>query len=401
MIISNEGLAAVPGFKGSGIHCGIKQVKNPDLALIWSETECNAAGVFTKNRVVASSVTITRDKLLKRGKARAVIINSGNANVCTGPEGKKSSIAAIKAAAKALELAEADILIASTGKISEPLPIQNILRSLPDLASRLSVQGCDSAAEAIMTTDTFTKKITVKGKVGGNLITVGGIAKGSGMIHPDMATMLAFLGTDAAISAPNLRKVLKKSADLSFNSITIDTTSTNDMLLILANGTAENRPIATGSGEYEAFSKLVLTACQELAKLIVKDGEGATKFISIEVKGAKTAANAKKGAYAIAQSPLVKTAFFGEDPNWGRIMAAIGASGIPVVEVKISMTMNGLLFVKKGVGLGKENEKRAARILKEKELFLVVDLHLGNERARVLTTDLSHRYIDINASYRT
>jgi glutamate N-acetyltransferase/amino-acid N-acetyltransferase len=401
MKISHEGLSKVAGFLGAGLYCGIKQVKKPDLALIYSVNECTAAGVFTQNRVAASSVIITRSKLLKRGKARAVIINSGNANVCTGKPGERSSLAAIKATAKALQIQESDILIASTGKISEPLPIHKIIRAIPDLAGQLSIPGCHLAAEGIMTTDTFPKKITVRGNVGGKMITVGGFAKGSGMIHPNMATMLAFLGTDARVSSSLLKKALKKSADLSFNSITVDTTSTNDMVLILANGHAQNRSFSAESKEFKQFSELVLTACQELAQMIVKDGEGATKFISIEVIGAQTFSNARKVAYSIAQSPLVKTAFFGEDANWGRIMAAIGCSGAPIVENKISMSMNGTPFVKNGIGLGNATEKKVAKTLKQKELFLTVDLHQGSEAARIWTTDLSYDYIKINASYRT
>lgn len=401
MKISHEGLSEVPGFLGAGLYCGIKQVKKPDLALIYSIHECTAAGVFTQNQVAASSVIITRNKLLKRGKARAVIVNSGNANVCTGKQGERSSFAAVKAIAKALQIDEQEVLIASTGKISEPLPIQKIVRAIPNLAAQLSIPGSHLAAEGIMTTDTFPKKITVRGKVGGKMITVGGFAKGSGMIHPNMATMLAFLGTDAKVSSPLLKKALKKSADLSFNSITVDTTSTNDMLLILANGQAQNRAFSDGSKEFEQFSKLVQTACQELAKMIVQDGEGATKRISIEIKGAQSFSNARKIAYSIAQSPLVKTAFFGEDANWGRIMAAIGCAGVPIVEKKISMSMNGTPFVRQGIGLGKKREEKVSRILKERELSLVVDLHLGKESARIWTTDLSYDYIKINASYRT
>lgn len=401
MKISHEGLSEVPGFLGAGLYCGIKQVKKPDLSLIYSIHECATAGVFTQNQVAASSVIITRNKLLKKAKARAVIVNSGNANVCTGIHGERSTLAAIKATAKALQIDESEVLIASTGKISEPLPVHKIIRAIPDLAGQLSVSGCHLAAEGIMTTDTFPKKITVRGKVGGKMITIGGFAKGSGMIHPNMATMLAFLGTDARVSSPVLKKALKKSADLSFNSITIDTTSTNDMVLILANGQAQNRPFSRESKEFKQFSELVLAACRELAKMIVKDGEGATKFISIEVKGAQNYSNARKVAYSIAQSPLVKTAFFGEDANWGRIMAAIGCSGAPIIESKISMAMNGIPFVKQGIGLGKKREEKIFKILKERELSLVVDLHLGKESANIWTTDLSYDYIKINASYRT
>lgn len=401
MKISHEGLSAVPGFLGAGLYCGIKQAKKPDLALIYSVNECAAAGVFTQNQVAASSVVITRNKLLKRGKARAVIVNSGNANVCTGKPGERSSFAAIKAAAKALQIDENELLIASTGKISEPLPIHKIIRAIPDLVRQLSVSGSHLAAEGIMTTDTFPKKITVKGRVDGKMITVGGFAKGSGMIHPNMATMLAFLGTDAKVSSTVLKKVLKKSADLSFNAITVDTTSTNDMLLILANGQAQNRTFSDGSKEFREFSQLVETACRELAKMIVRDGEGATKCILIEIKGAQSVLNARKVAYSVAQSPLVKTAFFGEDANWGRIMAAIGCSGVPISENRISMSMNGTPFVKQGIGMGKKREDKVSRILKERELILVVDLHLGKESAKIWTTDLSYDYIKINASYRT
>ncbi|MBI1822808.1 MAG: bifunctional glutamate N-acetyltransferase/amino-acid acetyltransferase ArgJ [Nitrospirae bacterium] len=401
MKLSYEGLAEVPGFLGSGLFCGIKQIQKPDLALIYSTTECSAAGVFTRNQVAASSVIITRTKLLKGGRARAVIVNSGNANVCTGKAGESSSYAAIQATARSLRIDERDVLIASTGKISEPLPIKKIIRAIPKLVGQLSVSGCHLAAEGIMTTDTFPKKITVKGKIGGKIVTVGGFAKGSGMIHPNMATMLAFFGTDAVISSSLLKKILKASTDLSFNSITVDTTSTNDMAIVLANGQARNEPFKAGTREFTQFSELMQVASRELAKMIIQDGEGATKVISIEIKGAKNRSDARKVAYSIAQSPLVKTAFFGEDPNWGRIMAAIGCSGATLLEERISMSMNGIPFVKQGIGFGNKREKKVANILKERELSLIVDLSIGKESAQIWTTDLSYDYIKINASYRT
>ncbi|MHB8483066.1 MAG: bifunctional glutamate N-acetyltransferase/amino-acid acetyltransferase ArgJ [Nitrospiria bacterium] len=400
MKMTLEGLSEVPGFTGGGIYCGIKKVAKPDLALIYSDRPCAAAGVFTKNQVVASSVTLSR-KHVRGGKARAIIVNSGNANVCTGKKGEQSSLEILKATAKALNIPQKEVLIASTGKISEPLPVERIITAIPELTRRLSVQGCHHAAEAILTTDTCVKKVTVKGKVGDSLITLGGFAKGSGMIHPNMATMLAFLGTNARISPGLLKKSLKKSCDLSFNSITVDTTSTNDLVLILANGLAGNRLFSESSKEYNQFQDLLTAACTELAKMIVKDGEGATKFVALEIEGAKNGLHAKKIAYSIAQSPLVKTALFGEDANWGRIMAAIGCSGVPIKENKISISINRFPFVKNGIGLGGETETKVSRILKQKEYTIKVDLHLGRGSARVWTTDLSYDYIKINASYRS
>lgn len=400
MKMTFEGLSEVPGFTGGGIYCGIKKVAKPDLALIYSDRPCAAAGVFTKNQVVASSVTLSK-KHIRGGKARAIIVNSGNANVCTGKKGEQSSLEILKTTAKALNIPQKEVLIASTGKISESLPVEKIIPAIPKLVSQLSVQGCDDAAEAILTTDTCVKKITVKGKVGNTMITVGGFAKGSGMIHPNMATMLAFLGTDARISPGLLGKSLKKGAELSFNSITVDCTSTNDLVLILANGLAGNPVFSETSKEYKQFQELVTTSCTELAKMIVRDGEGATKFVTLEVTGGVNAAQAKKIAYSIAQSPLVKTAFFGEDANWGRIMAAIGCAGVPIRENKISISIDRFPFVKNGIGLGDKAEAEVSKILKKKEFTIKVDLHLGKGNARVWTTDLSYDYIKINASYRT
>ena len=372
------GVTKPRGFKSNGLNCGIKRSGKPDLALIASESPCVAAGIYTRNSIIAAPLVVTKNHL-RNAKAQAIIINSGNANCFTGHFGYVYAQQMAEFTAKKLGLSNTDVLVASTGIIGKPLPIKKILTSIPALAEGLSVRNSNLAARGILTTDTFTKEISVTVPIGGKTVTLGACAKGSGMIEPNMATMLAFITTDAVIKPPCLQSALRNAADLSFNSITVDgCMSTNDMCLILANGLAENRPISSGGKDYQTFAHALNHVCLELAKLIVKDGEGATKFIEITVNGARNEGMAKKAALKIANSNLVKTAAFGSNPNWGRVAAAVGSLSIPVTEQSLKIKFSSF---------------------KKKNIRISVDLQLGKHSATVYTSDLSYEYVRINGDY--
>lgn len=394
------GLSNVPGFKSSGIHCGIKKNGKSDLALIFSEVSAAVAGVFTMNKIKAAPVVLNMAKL-KKGQGRAIIINSGNANACTGIQGIKDAEIIVETVSAKLNISQESTFIASTGIIGKPLPIEKILPNIPALVDNLSRNGGGEAAEAIMTTDTFLKEIAVREYIDGKPVTMAGIAKGAGMIHPDMATMLSFIITDINIKHHSLQKALKSSIEKSFNMITIDgDTSTNDTVLILANGRAGNKEIECGTPEFSKIQTMLDFVTQSLAKMIIQDGEGATKFVEIKVRGARHFKEAKKIAFAIANSCLVKTAFFGENPNWGRIMAAIGSTGIEIEEVKVAIFFDDLKIVKGGISL-KQFETPILDILRKDSFTVTIDLGLGGEEAIVWTTDLSCEYVEINAHYDT
>lgn len=389
----------VPGFKASGIHCGIKKTGRKDLALIVSDVPAQAAAVFTTSKVKAAPVLVGMERL-KKPVSRGVIINSGNANACTGASGRKIALRMTAAAEKALGISKGAVLVSSTGVIGVPLPVEKVELGAPALVRELSYDGLASAAEAIMTTDAFPKTACASATIGGRTITVAGIAKGAGMICPNMATLLAYLLTDANIKAPVLKKALKDSVDRSFNSIVVDNDiSTNDTVLALANGVCGGREIVYGSAGYRTFSKLLTDVAIKLAHMIVKDGEGATRFIEIEIKDALSDRQAKTAAHTIAESMLVKTAFFGGDPNWGRIMAALGKAGIKMDESKTDIFFNGVQVVKNGLDTGKEAE--ASEALKSKEVKATISLKAGKGSATVWTTDLSYEYVKINSAYRT
>jgi len=395
------GITAVPGMLAAGMAAGIKKGDVHDLALIASEREATAAGVFTLNKVVAAPVILDRQRL-RRGKGRAILINSGNANACTGRQGYADAVKVAVLTAQALRLRPEDVFVASTGVIGKPLPMERIEAAIPVLARQLRRDGGEDAARAIMTTDTTVKMVVATDTIGGRTITVGGIAKGSGMIHPDMATMLAFLATDAAVPRAILQRGLRQAADRSFNRIPVDgDTSTNDMVLCLANGVAGNRPVASGSADARRFQALLDYVCLDLAKKIAWDGEGATKFVALRVKRASTTRAAVRVAVAIATSSLVKTAWFGEDANWGRIMAAIGRAGVQIAPDRIAIMYGDVPVVHRGTGLGLAAEEQANTVLKGREFALTVDLGIGHAEATVWTTDLSPEYVKINASYRS
>ncbi|MDP2689235.1 MAG: bifunctional glutamate N-acetyltransferase/amino-acid acetyltransferase ArgJ [Deltaproteobacteria bacterium] len=390
------------GFRASGISSGIKKNGRKDLALILSDVPARTAALFTTNKVKAAPVLYDM-KRVKGGHSvsRGVIVNSGNANACTGAEGYGHARRMAGAAEAAAGTGRGSILVSSTGVIGVPFPIGKVTDGAPSLAAALSPGGLHDAAEAIMTTDAFPKKAVSRSRVNGRLVTVAGIAKGAGMICPDMATMLAYFLTDADITGPALKAALKEAVDGSFNSIIVDNdTSTNDTVIIFANG-ASGAPVVSSraSGGYGAFVKLLKGVAVELAHMIVRDGEGATRFIEISVTGAASAKDARKAARTIAESFLVKTAFFGGDPNWGRILAAIGRAGIRFNPGKADILLNGVPVVRNGLDTGRE--KQAARAIKKKEVLVDVGLKGGNGSARVWTTDLSYEYVRINSAYRT
>ena len=395
------GITAVPGILAAGVAAGIKKAHIPDLALIVSEEPAVIAGVLTRNKVVAAPVVLSRSRL-RAGLARAIVANSGNANACTGRKGMDDARETTSLVAQLLECPTQQVFIGSTGVIGKPLPMERIRVAIPGLVAKLSRQGGTDSARAIMTTDTKIKMTAATDRIAGRQITLGGIAKGSGMIHPDMATMLCYLATDARISKAMLQRALGLATEESFNRIPLDgDTSTNDMVLCLANGVAGNRPFAVGSPDAGRFQNLLNQVCQDLAKMIARDGEGATKFVELRVTGARSHADAIRVANTIATSSLVKTAWFGEDSNWGRIMAAIGRAGVSIMERRIAISYGNVPVVRSGISLGPAAERRANDVLKKAEFTLTVSLGQGRESATVWTSDLSLDYVKINACYRS
>ncbi|MDD5724168.1 MAG: bifunctional glutamate N-acetyltransferase/amino-acid acetyltransferase ArgJ [Syntrophales bacterium] len=393
-----QGSIRVPGFFGSSVASGIKSGGGRDLSLISSKVTARAAGVFTTNCFKAAPVVLDMERI-KKGCAQAVVVNSGNANAATGEEGYKNAAAMSRAVSERLGIEDELVLAASTGIIGERLPIEKITRAVGPLVGGLNADGISAVAEGIMTTDRFPKIEHRRYFAGGKEITVCGIAKGAGMIEPNMATMLSFILTDADIDQSCLSGVFMEAADRSFNAITVDgCMSTNDTAIILANGVAGNRPVSETSRGFVGFRDALFDVMESLARSIVRDGEGATKLIEIVVEGAKTAGDARKIAYAIANSNLVKTAFFGEDPNWGRIISAAGSTGIAFPADSLELYIEDIPLFMHGSGI---SGKEAAEIMKRDEIRILVRLGMGNETARVYTSDLSHEYVNINALYRS
>jgi glutamate N-acetyltransferase/amino-acid N-acetyltransferase len=396
-----RGITAPQGFRAAGIHCGIKKPGLLDLALVVSEQSGPIAGVFTQNQVVAAPVIIDRLHL-RRGIGRAILVNSGNANACTGAKGLAAAKHTATLVARQMSIPSHHVFIGSTGVIGRALPVNRIIKGIPRLLTQLSDHGGLHAAQAIMTTDLHSKSIALQDTIGGRLITIGGMAKGSGMIHPNMATMLAYFATDASITRSALQQALSLAVNESFNCISVDgDTSTNDTVLCLANGLAENRVINEGTVAFRRFLLLLTEACQALALAVCRDGEGVTKVVNIEVTGAASVAQARQVAHTIATSNLVKTALFGEDANWGRVMAAIGRAGVPINPSKINVRFGGVPMVRSGMGLGLVAERRIAMVFRQKEFTITVELGQGRHRAHIWTTDLSFDYVRINASYRS
>jgi glutamate N-acetyltransferase/amino-acid N-acetyltransferase len=395
------GVTAPLGFRAAGVYCGIKKKKQLDLALLVSDKAGPIAGLFTTNRVVAAPVILDRQHL-KKGVGRAILVNSGNANACTGPEGMRVATDMAQLAATALQTAPHTIFVGSTGVIGRPLPLTRIKQGFPGLLARVSRRGGRQAAQAIMTTDLKPKQVALRARLGGQMVTVGGMAKGSGMIHPNMATMLAYLTTDAVIGRRALQLALRQAVSQSFNCITVDgDTSTNDTVLCLANGMAANRTLKPGSADFTRFCAMVETVCRTLALKICWDGEGVTKVVRIQVQGARTPQSAKQVAQTIATSNLVKTALFGGDANWGRVMAALGRAGVALDPARISLRFGDVAMVKQGQGLGPAAERRLAKVFQQRDFTILVDLGQGKAKAHMWTTDLSYEYVRINASYRS
>ena len=391
----------VSGFLFSGISAGIRKDGKRDLGLIYSEVPAQVAGLFTTNAVKAASVQLNR-KRIRGGLCQAVVVNSGNANACTGIQGLRDAGRISSLVAKGLGVKEKLVFTASTGVIGVSLPMGNIERRVHPLIEALSPEGWMNTAEAIMTTDTFPKVEVAACRIKGRQVKLCGMVKGAGMIRPDLATMLSFLVTDANFEAPLLQRMLKKAVEESFNRITVDgENSTNDTVLILADGRAGHSSSNIMGRDREVFQSMLSEVCQNLAKSVVKDGEGATKFIEILIRGARDKEDAKQAAYAIAHSPLVKTAFFGEDANWGRILCALGHSGARINPNRIDVFFDKARIVQDGMGVGSPLEEKAGQILRKKAFKVTVDLHQGKNQFSVLTTDLSLDYVKINASYRS
>jgi glutamate N-acetyltransferase/amino-acid N-acetyltransferase len=339
---------------------------------------------------------------MKKGLCQAIVVNSGNANACTGNQGLRDAKRVSSLVAEQLKIDERLVFPCSTGVIGSPLPMKKIEGGIPRLTGQLSSEGWMDTVEAMMTTDTFPKVELATCRVRGKQVRLFGMVKGAGMIRPDLATMLSFLVTDACIKAPLLQRMLENAAEVSYNRITIDgETSTNDTVLLLANGKAGHPSLNHMDRDGEAFQSMLSKVCRSLAESVVKDGEGATKFIEILIRGARSLKEAKQAAYAVAHSPLVKTAFFGEDANWGRILCALGYSGVPIEADRIDVFFDKTSIVKKGMGVGPLSEEKAGQILKKKSFKVIVDLHLGKSQFSVLTTDLSLDYVKVNASYRS
>jgi glutamate N-acetyltransferase/amino-acid N-acetyltransferase len=395
------GITAPEGFLAAGIHAGIKMGKK-DLALVYSPTPAVAAAVFTANKVPAAPVLVDRIQLGSSEVMTAIVVNSGNANACTGERGMEDAWSMVSLTAKALGVCEKQILVASTGVIGQFLPMEKIEDGIKRAVASLDRDQSTAAAEAIRTTDTFTKELAVETVIQGVKVRLGGMAKGSGMIAPNMATMLAFVTTDAAVARPVLRHALKRATDHSFNRITVDgDTSTNDMVALLANGAAGNPRIeSAGDAGFAAFYAALEHLLVRLSKMIVVDGEGATKFVEINVTGAQTEEAAVRAAKAIANSNLVKTAIHGEDANWGRILAALGNSGIDFNPADVEVYFGNLPILRKNYHI-EFSEQKAKEILEKKEIVITVGLHQGSQSASFWTCDLSKRYVDINANYRT
>ncbi len=392
--------ALVPrGFLFSTAEAAIKKPGRKDLALICSEQESVMAGMFTMNNVKAAPVKLDM-KQIKSGKGQAIIVNSGNANACTGVQGMKDALEMSKLVADLKGIRADKVYVCSTGVIGTLMPMERIRSKISELVASLGKATIDDVATAIMTTDTFPKIVSKRKKIGDRMVTITGICKGAGMIQPKIATMLSFITTDASIEKSALDAALRQAVSRSFNRITIDgDMSTNDTVLIMANGMAGNDPIKSKSKAYEVFAATLTELAYELSEMIVRDGEGATKLVEVEVRNARSEKDAEKGAFAVANSLLVKTAIYGNDANWGRLMAALGYSGIAIKEEKIDIYLNDLMVAKNGMAAGVDKE--ANEKLKDKQIKIVIDLHLGKRSAKVLTCDLTEEYIKINAEYRT
>jgi glutamate N-acetyltransferase/amino-acid N-acetyltransferase len=389
----------VQGFKASAGTAGIKRDGSLDMALIFSEKAATSAGVFTTNKVKAAPVILSQENIQK-GTVRAIIANSGNANACTGKVGLDNARREAELVSKELGINPEEVLVASTGVIGTPLPMGQIERAVPELVKHLFSEGLPDAAKAIMTTDSFSKISRFEGEAGGKPYRILGIAKGAGMIMPNMATMLCIVLSDIHIDPTDLSKSLSTAVESTFNRISVDgDTSTNDMVLALANGMAGNERLT--SDDRERFQTGLTHVMDTLATMIVRDGEGATKVVYVKVKGAASHEDAETAARTVANSYLVKTAFYGQDPNWGRIMAALGRSNISMHEEDVHIWVEGIQIVKQGLAIGDDVEKQASKCMAQKEFSVTIDLRQGEHEDQVVTCDLTPEYVSINSEYRS
>jgi glutamate N-acetyltransferase/amino-acid N-acetyltransferase len=395
------GITAAGGVMAAGVAAGVKYIGKKDIAVVYSECDAAAAGVFTTNVVKAAPLILNMERL-SSGKARAIVVNSGNANACNGGRGMADARAMAGEAARLLGIPEEDVLVASTGVIGQPMPMDRVIPGIGAAVAALSRAGGQDAAEAIMTTDTELKQHAVRFDLDGKMVTIGGMAKGSGMIHPNMATMLCFITTDAAIAPAALRECLVHAVDRSFNMVTVDgDTSTNDMVLALANGLAGNGEIRAGEEEgCQIFREALTEVCTALARAVARDGEGATKFIEVRVVNALTERDARLAARGVASSSLFKAAVFGEDANWGRIICAAGYSGARFNPGAVDIYLGGVQVARDGEGLAFD-EERAAAVLAQKDVQVLIDFREGDHGATAWGCDLTYEYVKINGSYRT
>ncbi len=390
----------VPGFLANGIHAGIKEARKKDLSLIYSTVPAKAAAVFTTNVFKAAPVLLDMERI-KSGCAQAILTNSGNANAATGPAGYDDARATSACLSKRLDIQDDLILLASTGVIGHRLPVKKIESGLDRLIKGLRPEGVSDAEEAIMTTDRFPKIAIRKGRIGAREITLCGMAKGAGMIEPHMATMLAYVMTDAHVDGAALDRIFRKAVDQSFNAVSVDgCMSTNDTAIILANGAAGNPIITSRSKSLPVFQEILVNVLSELSQAMARDGEGATKMIRIDVQGARTCRDARKIAYAIANSSLFKTACFGQDPNWGRIIAAAGSAGIPLPVDAVDVYFEETAVFKQGRGVSGDM-KKLRQIMSKETLRLRIQLAMGAKSFCLYTSDLSYDYVKINAHYHT
>jgi glutamate N-acetyltransferase/amino-acid N-acetyltransferase len=394
-----EDLHIVDEFQMAGMASGLKKNGKKDLGLIHSRRVAGVAGVFTRNLVKAAPVILDQTRI-KSGRCRAIIVNSGNANCCTGEKGMQDALSMTKSVADQLGVSEDEVLVASTGVIGEPLPIDKVNDAVPHLVHSLKVDGLPDLADAIMTTDTVPKYITVQKRLKGNRYRVAAVAKGAGMIRPNMATMLCFVISDIGLNPDAMQRLLQSATDISFNRITVDgDMSTNDTVLFMANG-ASGVSVET-SQDLNEIQKVLDDILSRLARLCVKDAEGATKLMEVRVTGAASDRAARTIADTVANSNLVKTALFGEDANWGRIIAAAGRAGVPLEPRLVDIYFDSVQLVRDGVGMGKRVEDEVSKVLTKPELTMTLDLKLGNGFSSVLTCDFSLDYVRINADYRS
>ena len=395
------GVTAVPGILAGGVAAGIKPSGKKDLALIYSSAPARAAAVFTSNQVKGAPVLVSMEHV-KSGVAQAIVASSGCSNVCTGEQGIRDAREMTKVVGELLRIPAKQVLVAATGVIGQPLPMDRVRTALPKLVKALSPQGGGAAAEAIMTTDTRPKAVAVKVDVNGRPVTIGGIAKGVGMLEPHLATMFCFLTSDAAVAPMALRSALKRAVDDSFNRITVDSDqSTSDTVAILANGLAETAPLDAGSRGFRQFTRALGAVTARLARMLVEDGEGASKLVTIAVRGARTRRDALLAARSVANSPLVKTAINGQDPNWSRIMMAIGKSPAKVDADRVAVLFEDELLVEYGMARDGAKLERIRETMSRRAYTITIDLGLGRGEAHLWTSDLSEEYVRINAKYTT